>query len=115
NEMKTRLLGVSEETLSRFGAVSEDVVRSMLSGVLDLTGADVGIATTGVAGPDGGSEEKPVGTVWIAVGNKKNSVVRKFLFPFDRSGNTMLSAKVALFMLRTYIHDQNLHRVDHSR
>ncbi|MGC9324751.1 MAG: nicotinamide-nucleotide amidohydrolase family protein [Desulfomonilia bacterium] len=115
NEMKAKILRVSEDELSRYGAVSESVAQSMLSGVLELTGADVGIATTGIAGPDGGSEEKPVGTVWVAVGQLGSTVARKFLFRFDRTGNKMLTAKVALFMLRTYIHDQNLHRTAHSR
>jgi len=66
NESKQRLLGVDAETLARHGAVSEAVVREMANGVCASSDADVGIAVSGVAGPDGGSPEKPVGTVWLA-------------------------------------------------
>ena len=84
NEVKVNILGVSREDLDRFGAVSEQVARAMLKGVLRLTGADVGMATTGIAGPDGGSDEKPVGTVWICVGTEIIKRRRMMHFPFDR-------------------------------
>ena len=67
NESKTNILGVSPETIERFGAVSEQTAREMAEGVRRITGADYGVATTGIAGPSGGSAEKPVGTVWFAV------------------------------------------------
>jgi nicotinamide-nucleotide amidase len=86
----------------------------MLKGVLRLTGADVGVATTGIAGPDGGTAEKPVGTVWICVGTADHQEARMMRFSFDRDGNKMISAKTALFMLRNLIHDQDIHRTDHS-
>ncbi len=108
NAIKTRVLGVSEEILSRHGAVSPETAALMLKGVLDLTGADVGVATTGIAGPAGGSEEKPVGTVWIAAGGKEDHVVRDFRFGFDRQGNKMAFAKTALFVLRTWLHDTDV-------
>jgi nicotinamide-nucleotide amidase len=114
NEVKVNVLKVSREDLERFGAVSEQVARAMLKGVLRLTGADVGMATTGIAGPDGGSVEKPVGTVWICVGTADHQVARMMRFSFDRNGNKMISAKAALFMLRNHIHDQDIHRADHS-
>jgi nicotinamide-nucleotide amidase len=66
NEAKQQLLGVRVETLSMDGAVSEATVREMAAGVLRLSGADLALAVSGVAGPDGGSEDKPVGTVWFA-------------------------------------------------
>jgi nicotinamide-nucleotide amidase len=66
NAAKEAVLGVSNATLAENGAVSEAVVREMAEGVLRLSGADIGIAVSGVAGPDGGSDDKPVGTVWFA-------------------------------------------------
>ena len=67
NNVKVDLLGVSDETLLSFGAVSEEVASEMARGIQRLTGSDWAISTTGVAGPDGGSDDKPVGTVWISV------------------------------------------------
>jgi nicotinamide mononucleotide (NMN) deamidase PncC len=72
------------------------------------------MAVTGIAGPEGGSEEKPVGTVWICVGTRDSAEARQFRFSFDREGNKMISAKSALFMLRNRIHDQDLRRTAHS-
>jgi nicotinamide-nucleotide amidase len=70
NAAKARDLGVSERTLQEHGAVSEPTVREMAAGALRATGADVSIAVSGIAGPDGGSAEKPVGTVWFCVGRR---------------------------------------------
>lgn len=100
NEVKTGLLGVPEEMIAAHGAVSEEVADAMLDGALTATGADVAMATTGVAGPTGGSAEKPVGTIWIAAGSREERVVQCFHFPFDRAGNQIVAAKAALFLLR---------------
>lgn len=108
NVVKEQILGVVRSDLERYGAVSEQVGRAMLKGVLGLTGADVGMAVTGIAGPDGGTREKPVGTVWICVGTLDDAEARQFRFSFDRDGNKMISAKAALFMLRNRIHDQDI-------
>ena len=67
NEAKTKFLGVSEEDIKEYGVVSRAVAESMAKGVKGMMGADIGVGITGIAGPDGGSEEKPVGTVWTAV------------------------------------------------
>lgn len=73
NDLKQQVLGVSADDLERFGAVSEPVARQMAEGVRRLTGSDYAVATTGIAGPAGGSEEKPVGTVWIAVAGPRGT------------------------------------------
>lgn len=80
NEMKESLLGVEKELIERYGAVSREVVEKMAAGVMRTTGTDVAIATSGIAGPSGGSETKPVGTVWIAVGIRDRIVSKEFRF-----------------------------------
>jgi PncC family amidohydrolase len=74
NKLKTDLLGVSESLLKAKGAVSEEVANAMVKGILKCTGSDYGIALTGVAGPSGGTLEKPVGTVWCAMGSKNGEI-----------------------------------------
>lgn len=74
NEAKNRLLGVSEDSLALFGAVSEQVAAEMAAGLLKVSGADVVVCTTGIAGPGGGSKEKPVGLVYLGVGCKMRGV-----------------------------------------
>lgn len=103
NQVKTGILGVAEATLAAQGAVSEAVASEMLAGALKTTGADVGLALTGVAGPGGGSAEKPVGLVWIAVGSADEQVVTSLKFGFDRSGNKQVFAKSALALLRKFL------------
>lgn len=100
NEVKIESLGVSEENLKEFGAVSEEVVRQMAKGVRSKLKTDYSIATSGVAGPTGGSEEKPVGTVWIAVATPTGTIAKKYLFGHDRGRNIEISANTALNMLR---------------
>jgi nicotinamide-nucleotide amidase len=74
NEAKHDILGVSWESLNTYGAVSEQVAREMAEGVRRISNADYGIATTGIAGPSGGSETKPVGTVWMAVATPTKTI-----------------------------------------
>ena len=99
NTIKHGILGVKEETLSQFGAVSEQTVIQMAEGVKKLAQADYAIATSGIAGPGGGSEEKPVGTVWIAVSGKYEIVTKLFHFHNDRSINIERTVANAFAML----------------
>lgn len=86
NAAKSRQLGVSPDTLQTQGAVSEAVVNEMAAGALRASGTDVAVAVSGVAGPGGGSEEKPVGTVWLAWGMRgRATVARRFRFHGDRA------------------------------
>ncbi|HEY4936110.1 MAG TPA: CinA family protein, partial [Puia sp.] len=94
---------VDPAILSSVGAVSEETVRAMLSGVIRTMGTDFAIATTGIMGPGGGTEKKPVGTVWIAAGNAHEIITQKLWFRFDRQRNTELSAANVLNLLRRFI------------
>ncbi|SFC63722.1 nicotinamide-nucleotide amidase [Parapedobacter composti] len=99
NATKKALLGVKEETLQRHGAVSEATVREMALGAQARFHVDYAIAVSGIAGPDGGTPEKPVGLVWIAVAGKQQVVARKHLFGQDRAINIERASAAALFML----------------
>ncbi|MBX3241260.1 MAG: competence/damage-inducible protein A [Chitinophagaceae bacterium] len=107
NDVKNQVLQVSEETLQTAGAVSEETVRQMVKGVLAVTGTDYAIATSGIMGPSGGSTEKPVGTVWIAVGNRDNVVAEKFTLRFDRTRNIEITAGFALNMMQRFLRQQS--------
>ena len=100
NEMKTRMLGVSGATLTEYGAVSEPVVREMLYGALESSGADLGVAVSGVAGPSGGTKDKPVGTVWVAWGSLDDIHAHCFYFPIDRKRFQVIVAALAFDLLR---------------
>ena len=100
---KEDLLGVSREILETKGAVSEEVVIQMAKGALASIQSNYVIAVSGIMGPDGGLPDKPVGTVWIAVGNKNKIEAKKLHFRFDRERNTHLTATNALNMLRKFI------------
>ncbi|MCB9185429.1 MAG: competence/damage-inducible protein A [Flavobacteriales bacterium] len=100
NAVKMESLGVTEDSLIRNGAVSEEVVRQMAEGARQSLHSDYSIATSGIAGPDGGTDEKPVGTVWIAVSGPNGTVAKKYRFGHDRSRNIEISSNTALNMLR---------------
>jgi nicotinamide-nucleotide amidase len=103
NAVKKNVLKVSPETIDAVGAVSEETVLQMAKGAIEVLQSDYAIATSGIMGPDGGTPQKPVGTVWIAVGNKHSVTAHKFQFRFDRMRNIELTANNALNMLRKFI------------
>jgi len=103
---KEDLLGVNHQTLLTHGAVSEEVVTEMAKGALRNIKSDYTIAVSGIMGPGGGMPEKPVGTVWVAVGNADKIVAQKLFFRFDRTRNIQLTAVTALNLLRKFIVEQ---------
>jgi nicotinamide-nucleotide amidase len=102
-ELKESILGVQESTLTDFGAVSEQTVKEMALGAVKHFNTDFSVAVSGIAGPDGGTAEKPVGTVWIAVASRKGVVARVFSFGNKRIQNIERSAIAALTMILTEI------------
>ena len=103
NYIKEKELGVSKQTLTKHGAVSEEVVVQMAKGIRKKFNTDYSIATSGIAGPGGGSAEKPIGTTWIAVASEENVVAKKFLFGENRERNIRKTAVTALNILRKSI------------
>lgn len=100
NAAKMELLGVPRSTLDRHGAVSAETAQAMAKGVRRMAGTDYGVSITGIAGPGGGSLEKPVGLVYVACCDKEETVWEKHTFANDRSGNKERSAQAALNLLR---------------
>jgi nicotinamide-nucleotide amidase len=103
NDLKEEVLGVKNETIYQFGAVSQETATEMVEGALRQFKSDYALAITGIAGPGGGTLEKPVGTVWIAVANANKTVVKKFTFGNKRLQNIERSAVAAFFMLITLL------------
>ena len=99
NEVKHRLLGVSGDDLARSGAVSRPIVEQMAQGALNVLGCDYAIATSGIAGPDGGTPEKPVGTIWIAVAGKGKVTAQEHHFTNRREPNIQRAVTTSLLML----------------
>jgi nicotinamide-nucleotide amidase len=112
NEAKVDLLDVPEKTLETSGAVSEETVQLMLKGALDGFQTDYAIAVSGIMGPDGGSKEKPVGTVWIAVGNRSKVRSNRVFFRYDRERNIDMTAHTALTMLLQFVREEELATAD---
>jgi nicotinamide-nucleotide amidase len=103
NEVKENLLSVKKETLKTVGAVSKETVKEMIRGALNTLKVDYALATSGIMGPDGGTAEKPVGTVWIAVGNADKTETLQLNLRFDRRRNIDMTTANALNLLRKFI------------
>lgn len=110
NDLKMKLADVGSGTLEDFGAVSEEVVLEMAAGGKKILGVDWSISVSGIAGPLGGSDEKPVGTVWIAIDGPKGKVSRKFLFGTDRQRTVQMTVLTALNLLRCEILGINIEK-----
>lgn len=107
-DAKETILGVKHETLEAKGAVSEETITEMFNGLMNATTADYGIATSGIMGPGGGTEDKPVGTVWVAVGSREKMVAKRLHFRFDRAKNIELTATNALLMLFQFVKGETI-------
>jgi nicotinamide-nucleotide amidase len=107
NSMKIEYLDVGEQLLASHGAVSKEVAEAMAAGIRDRSHADIGIGVTGIAGPDGGTREKPVGTVYISMANKNNIQTKLFHFAGNRQQIQEIAAKTALDLVRKYLLQQN--------
>ena len=103
NAAKTNLLEVPTDILEKYGAVSEQTARLMAEGVRKRTCTNLGLAITGIAGPAGGTDKKPVGTVYIALADGKETLCRHYTFRWDRRRNKVISSQAALLMLKRYL------------
>ncbi|MDH7517154.1 MAG: CinA family protein [Candidatus Thermoplasmatota archaeon] len=103
NRSKVELLGVPEELIKQYGAVSEQVAKAMAEGIRKKSKVDIGVATTGIAGPTGGTKDKPVGLVYIAVSTTDNTVVKRFQFSGNRLKNKESTCNAALNMILDFL------------
>ncbi|MCP4440116.1 MAG: competence/damage-inducible protein A [Aureispira sp.] len=105
NELKMKILGVKKSTLDEYGAVSEQTVKEMVLGAIQNIGVDYAVATSGIAGPGGGHPDKPVGTIWIAVGDKDKVFTKKLQLGKDRERNIQLTTTIVMNTLRRFLLD----------
>lgn len=110
NESKIELLGVKKETIMEKGAVSEEVAAQMAEGLRAASGCDICVSSTGIAGPNGGTKEKPVGLVYIGLSDKLGTVVKKLQQRGERERIKRRSAQAAINLIRTRLHDTNFYR-----
>jgi len=106
NAAKISMLGVPAEIIEKHGAVSEETARLMAEGVRKLAGTSLGLSSTGIAGPTGGSKEKPVGTVFVALADENQTICRHHAFRWDRKRNKQVSTEAALMMLKNYLQEK---------
>jgi nicotinamide-nucleotide amidase len=103
NTLKQQLLGVPDSSIDKYGAVSEETVLAMLQGALEQTNSDLSVAISGIAGPGGGTIEKPVGTIWMAWGTRKKQMTRKLQLSKDRIKNIEYTSVAAMNSLRLFL------------
>lgn len=107
NQFKIDLLGVPSATLEKYGAVSEEAVLAMARGARERFGADIAVSVTGIAGPGGGTSEKPVGLTWIGLSTTGQESACRFLWDGDREQNKLLSAQAALKLIEEYLEQRD--------
>jgi len=105
NEVKIQLLGVNKETINSQGAVSQETVEQMVKGACKVLECDIAVATSGIAGPSGGTADKPVGTIWLAVGDKERQLSQKLQLGKNRALNIKYSSMIALNLIRRFLMD----------
>ncbi len=108
NESKIRVLNVPEDIIDRYGAVSEETAKAMAEGVKKTVHADIGVSVTGIAGPTGGTEGKPVGTVFIGLATKKATYVRKFFFDGNRLEIRRKTSDAAFMLVEEYLEGEHI-------
>lgn len=108
NRAKTSFLSVPEEVINRYGAVSYEVARLMAEGVRNIAGVDIGVSVTGIAGPAGGTLEKPVGTVFAGLATREGTSVRNFLFTGNRLEIKQQTSEAALTFVADYLEEKPL-------
>ena len=108
DEVKVKLLGVSSEVLEEQTAVSEEVAREMVLGTLNAIGVDFAIASTGYAGPGGGTKEAPVGTIWLAYGNREEVRTFKLTEDFGRDINLAIATNKAIRLMLDFLKDMDI-------
>jgi nicotinamide-nucleotide amidase len=106
DEMKEKFLGVSAEIIAEKTAVCEEVARQMVIGANEMFGSDYSIAITGFAGPGGGTEESPVGTIWIAIGSKEKIITQKVFNDLGRDENMAIATETAIGMLVNFLSEE---------
>jgi len=107
NAAKISMLGVPAEIIEKHGAVSEETAKLMAEGARNLAGTDLGLASTGIAGPTGGSKEKPVGAVYLAVADSQQTICRHYAFRWDRKMNKEVFSEAALFLLKNFLQEKH--------
>ena len=108
DEVKEKLLGVSHEVIEKNTAVSEEVAREMVLGTINTIGVDFAIASTGVAGPGGGTAERPVGTIWLAYGNKDEIRTFKLTEDYGRDINLAIATNKAIRLMLDFLNDMDI-------
>ena len=108
NQAKEKILGVRKETINKYGAVSKETAEEMARGVRQINDSDIGLSVTGIAGPGGGTDEKPVGLVYIGLSTPEITFVKKFNFAGNRQLIRLLSSTAALNMIRRYIKEKKI-------
>jgi PncC family amidohydrolase len=106
NKAKISMLGVPADVIEKHGAVSEETARLMAEGVRKLAITNLGLSSTGIAGPTGGSKEKPVGTVYLALADSGQTICRHFTFRWDRKRNKHIFSEAALILLKDFCETQ---------